>query len=115
MTTITEISKELENTEVYMNVEQVLRFLHNRNMFIKNAGTPQQMTILPCTQFTIGDCKNNFFKAKDVAERIGASMFRIMECEVTQYHLKNKPEFPSKPFGEWTVNDFEQALKAKSE
>lgn len=113
MTTITQISHELDNTEVYMTVEGVLRFLHKRNQFTKNVGTPDQITIIPCTQFTIGDCKNNFFKAKDVAAKVDRQTFREMECEVTQYHLKNKPEFPSKPFGEWNVKDFEQALKAK--
>jgi len=28
---------------------------------------------------------------------------------------KKKVKFPTKPFGEWTVKDFEQALKAESQ
>lgn len=82
----------LDGTEIYLTVEGVLRFLHERNLYTKHVGTPQQMTILPVTQYKIGEMERNFFKAKDVEERIGASMYRLMECEVIQYHMKEKSE-----------------------
>lgn len=63
-----------KNFGSFMLVEPVLRYLR------KNA--------LALPQYKQEDYSHHFFKCEDIEEKIGKSLFRIMECEVTQ-HLFN--------------------------
>lgn len=74
-------STEFENG--YMNVEDVLRYL--------------KINVLALRQFTIKGEPNHFFNCGDLKKKIGASQFRLMECEVTTYLIiptvKPSPQF----------------------
>lgn len=61
----------------YMKVEDVLRYLKIVNKS------------LPINQYTIGEMTCHFFKCADVAGRIGAREYRIMECEVVQFMVED--------------------------
>lgn len=61
--------------ESYMTVESVLRYLGKNALALK--------------QYKIGEQPNHFFKSTDVEAKMGKSEFRIMECEVTQFWVKN--------------------------
>jgi len=62
----------------YMKVEDVLRYLRIFN----------NPFIMP--QYKITGMENHFFLCQDIISKIGASMFRVMECEVVQYMVEVK-------------------------
>jgi len=60
---------------VYMKVEDVLRYMKRKALALK--------------QFKIGDFKNHFFLAADVASKMTPVEFRKMECDVVQYWIED--------------------------
>jgi hypothetical protein len=60
----------------YMKVENVLKYLQNVTKLNKR--------VLGLKQYKIEGEQNHFFKCEDLAEMIGARLFRVMECEVVQ-------------------------------
>lgn len=56
----------------FMKVEDVLRYL--------------KKNVLALPQYKLdGVSENHFFKCTDVSEKIGAQLFRVMECDVVQF------------------------------
>lgn len=60
----------------YMKVEAVLRYLG------KNA--------LALNQYKIQGIDSHFFLCSDVKNKIGAELFRLMQCDVVTFMVENK-------------------------